>query len=69
MKKLILALTLLLSLASLAQSFEGEIIYKNSLKSKNPKMTDEQWSQMMGDKQEYFIKQGNYKSLTNGTMS
>lgn len=32
-------------------------------------MTDEQWTQMMGSKQEYFIKNGNYKSVTNGTMS
>ena len=69
MKKLILTLTLFSSIATFGQSFEGEIIYRNSLKSKNPKMTDEQWTQMMGSKQEYFIKQGNYKSVTNGTMT
>jgi hypothetical protein len=32
-------------------------------------MTDEQWAQMMGAKQEYFIKDGDYKSVTNGTMA
>jgi hypothetical protein len=69
MKKLIFALTFFAFISTFGQSFEGEIIYKNSLKSKNPKMTDEQWTQMMGSKQEYFIKQGNYKSVTNGTMS
>jgi len=69
MKKLIFTLTVFASIATFGQSFEGEIIYKNSLKSKNPKMTDEQWTQMMGSKEEYFIKQGNYKSVTNGTMS
>ena len=69
MRKLILTLTLFASIATFGQSFEGEIIYKNSFKSKNPKMTDEQWAQMMGSVQEYYIKQGNYKSVTNGTMS
>lgn len=69
MKKIIIALTIFASIATFGQTFEGEIIYKNSLKSKNPKMTDEQWTQMMGSKQEYFIKNGNYKSVTNGTMS
>lgn len=69
MKKVILILTIFTSIMAFGQSFEGEIIYKNSLKSKNPKMTDEQWTQLMGEKLEYFIKQGYYKSLTNGTMS
>ena len=69
MKKLIIVLTILASFATFGQTFEGEIIYNNTLKSKNPKMTDEQWTKMMGSKQEYFIKTGNYKSVTNGTFS
>lgn len=69
MKILLFALALFSSIVIFGQSFEGEIIYRNSLKSKNPQMTDEQWTQMMGSKQVYFIKQGNYKSETNGTMS
>ena len=69
MKTAILALTFFTSIIAFGQSFEGEIIYQNALKSKNPKITDEQWTQMIGIKQEFFIKQGNYKSLTNGTMA
>ncbi len=62
-------LALVASLAAMAQSFEGKIAYKIVLKSKNPKMTDEQWSQMMGSKQDYFIKEGSYKSISNGSVS
>ncbi len=69
MKKIILTLILFTSIIAFGQSFEGEIIYKNSLKSKKPKMTDEQWTQMMGSKQEYFIKEGSYKSISNGTLA
>lgn len=69
MKKILFALSLLFSLGSLAQSFEGEIIYKNALTSKSPKITDEQWIQMLGATQRYYIKGGNYKSVTNGTMT
>lgn len=69
MKKIIIALTMFASVSIFGQSFEGEIIYTNSFKSKNPNMTNEQWTQMMGSKQEYFIKQGYYKSIANGTIS
>ena len=31
-------------------------------------MTDQQWLSMMGGTQEYYIKGGNYKSVTNGTL-
>jgi hypothetical protein len=51
-----------------AQSFEGKVTYANSYKSKLPNMTGEQFTSMMGDKQEYFIKDGNYKSSMNGTI-
>lgn len=69
MKKIIIALIVFVSIPTFGQSFEGEIVYNNSLKSKIPQMTDEQWNQMMGTKQEYLIKLGNYKSLTNGSMA
>ena len=49
-----------------AQSFEGEIVYANSYKSKMPGMTDEQLAALFGPTQEYFISGGNYKSLING---
>ncbi|MES2678629.1 MAG: hypothetical protein V4635_02035 [Bacteroidota bacterium] len=69
MKKIIFAFTLLASLTSFGQFFEGKIVYKNYIKSKTPKMTDVQWTQMLGSKQEYFIGHGNYKSVSNGSMA
>jgi hypothetical protein len=59
---------LLLTISSVAQSFEGNIIYKTSYKSKIPGATDEQLSTMMGATQDYFIKDGDYKSVMNGTL-
>jgi len=70
MKKtfLILLITTLTTFASIGQPFEGKIIYTNSYKSKMPNVTDGQFTSMMGATQEYFIKNGNYKSLANGTF-
>ena len=69
MKTLILTLSLTF-FAGLAycQNFEGEMIYKNSFTSKLPALTNERLEALIGNKQEYFIKDGNYKSLTNGGM-
>ena len=52
-----------------AQNFEGKITYQNSYKSKLPTVKDEQFNAMMGTRQEYYIKGGNYKSVSNGTFS
>jgi len=49
-----------------SQNFEGKIIYDNHFTSKMKNFTDEQLSTMMGTKQEYLIKGGDYKSLLNG---
>ena len=51
-----------------AQPFEGKITYTNSYKSKMPNVTDEQFTAMMGTRQEYFIKGENFKSVTNGSF-
>jgi len=51
------------------QGFEGKITYQNTYKSKLPNLTDERFSAMLGTRQEYYIKSGNYKSVTNGTFS
>lgn len=51
-----------------AQSFEGKITYENSFKSKIPGATDQQLTEMMGPVIEYFIKGGEYKTQTNGTI-
>ncbi len=58
----------LISLHLLGQDFEGQIVYSNSYVSKNPKMSDQQWTTMMGSTQTYLIKGGDYKSVTNGTL-
>lgn len=59
MKKVItIIFAALTTMTVFGQSFEGKIIYSNSYKSKNPKMTDQQWTSMMGSTQEYLIKDG-----------
>ncbi len=69
MKKAIaIIFTLLTTIIVWGQSFEGKIFYTNTYKSKNPKMTDHQWTSMMGSTQEYLIKGGDYKSIANGTL-
>jgi hypothetical protein len=50
-----------------SQYFEGEIIYKNAFTSKIPNVTGEQMGKIMGTTQNYFIKDGNYKSFVDGT--
>ena len=60
---------LAISAAAHGQQFEGKITYQNTYKSKIPNLTDKQFSAMLGTRQEYFIKGGNYKSLTNGTVA
>lgn len=67
MKNTIFILCLLFFCTTLlAQSFEGEIDYSNSYKSKIPGLADERMTVLLGTKQEYFISGGNYKSIVNG---
>lgn len=56
------------TIAVFGQTFQGKIIYKNTYESKIPNLTNEQLTTMMGATQEYLIKNGDYKSTTNGTM-
>ncbi len=65
---LIIALVLINTVGVLAQTFEGKIVYQNTVKSKVKEMTDQQWIALLGTEQEYIIKKGNYKSISNGTM-
>ena len=69
MKKIFIT-TLLFALQFCAncQSFEGKIVYKCNYKSKLPNVSDTQFTQLMGNTQEYFIANGNYKSIANGTF-
>jgi hypothetical protein len=67
-KATLFLLSLLFTVTSFAQTFEGKIVYKNKYKSKAPNVTDAQLTSMMGSKYEYFIKNGDYKSTTNGLL-
>ena len=69
MKSINLAVLLLaISVVSWAQSFEGKIVYQNSYKSKMPNVTDAQFNDMMGTKQEYYIKGAEYMTSANGSF-
>jgi hypothetical protein len=59
---------LFVSLTVFGQSFEGEIIYQTTYKSKNPTITDDRLTSLMGSTEEYFIKGAAYKSVLNGTL-
>jgi hypothetical protein len=59
---------ILFASTSFGQTFEGKIVYKNTYKSKMPNVTDTQFATMMGSTQEYFIKNGDYKSIANGAL-
>jgi hypothetical protein len=63
---LILLTAFLATTSTFGQSFEGKILYSNSYKSKIPNVTDEQFTSMMGSTQEYYIKNGDYKTIANG---
>ena len=58
----------LFAITSFGQTFEGKILYKNTYKSKMPNVADEKLTTMMGSTQEYFIKNGDYKSVANGSF-
>src|SRR5688572_8788206 len=64
----LIAILLTTSSFTFGQSFEGKIIYGYDYKSKIPNVSNEQFNAMMGTRQEYFIKGGNYKSVANGTF-
>lgn len=51
-----------------AQTFEGKVIYHDTYTSRTPGTADNQYSAMAGTIQHYYIKGGNYKSETNGTL-
>lgn len=67
-RALIFYLVTLISLNSSAQYFEGKIIYNVTYKSKSPQVTNEQLATMLGTRQQYFVKGGDYKTISNGTL-
>jgi hypothetical protein len=69
MRKIILiAINILTISISFGQNFEGKIIYSNTCLSNVPNITSESLTLLMGTKQEFIIKEGNYKSVANGTL-
>lgn len=68
MKKLLTIVMTVLTATVFGQNFQGQIVYQNTYTSKLPNVTSEQFSTMMGSTQNYIIKDGDYKSSTNGTM-
>jgi hypothetical protein len=50
------------------QSFEGEIIYHNTYKSKQPAVSNDQLNGALGATENYYIKGGNYKAEVNGAL-
>lgn len=67
-KTITFLLATLFAITSFGQTFEGKIVYKNTYKSKMPNVSDEQFTTMMGSTQEYYIKNGDYKSVANGSF-
>ena len=67
-KTITFLLATLFVLPSFGQAFEGKIVYQSTYKSKTPNMTDEQFTAMLGSAQEYFINNGDYKTVTNGSL-
>ena len=67
-KTITFLISILFAINSFGQSFEGKVVYKNTYKSKMPNVADEQFTTMMGSTQEYFIKNGDYKSVGNGSF-
>lgn len=49
--------------------FEGEVTYANTFKSKNPKLKEKELSAMMGSIHNYYVKNGDYKTVTNGAFA
>ena len=47
-------------------NFEGEIVYANTYKSKNPKLEGKRLGSMLGTIHYYYVKGGDYKTVTNG---
>ena len=65
-RDLIVYFLLLITFSIQAQNFEGKIIYSNKYISKIQGLSDDKLGTMFGTQQEFFIKDGNYKSILNG---
>ncbi|HEY0751120.1 MAG TPA: hypothetical protein VGD26_08190 [Chitinophagaceae bacterium] len=68
--RLFLSLSLLITctLNVSAQNFEGKLVYQNNFKSKSDAVPDEMLSEMLGSAMNYYIKENQYKTESNGKM-
>lgn len=66
-KAITFLISILFAITSYGQFFEGKIVYQNNYISRTRGVSDKQLTKMMGSTQEYFIKDGDYKSATNGS--
>ena len=67
-KNILFCIAIFFAFNSFAQHFEGKIIYKDVYKSRVSTLTDEQLNTMLGTTREYYIKDGDYKSVFNGSF-
>jgi hypothetical protein len=64
----VLLALLFTTLTGFAQNFEGKIEFANTYKTLTPNVPESQWEMMMGSKMDYYIKNGFYKTITNGKL-
>jgi hypothetical protein len=67
-KLIFLILLLFNSFGLFGQYFEGKITYQITYKPKIPAMTSDYFSSSLGTIQEYYIKEGDFKTNSNGSM-
>jgi len=67
-RTMLLLLLTTLTFTARSQNFEGKIVSRITVKSKIPGLPDERLNSMIGTSQDYYIKGGKYKSLTNGQV-
>jgi hypothetical protein len=67
--KILIMLILVSPIIGFAQNFEGKVVYHNTYKSKIASFNDQQLTSMMGNTQDWYIKDGDYRSETNGTFA
>jgi hypothetical protein len=68
MKLLLIICTVSILPALYGQGFEGKIVYLNQYSSKMADVTTRLMETMLGTQQQYFIRDGDYKSVSNGSF-
>jgi hypothetical protein len=67
MRTIVTAVFLFFAISVHAQNFEGKIVYSNTFQSKTAGLTKEQLTAQMGKRQDYYIKNGSYRSVMHGS--